>query len=45
MIGDSNDKTNFPYELSLSNRQVAYLRKAFANHLSTDIKLSKMHYH
>ena len=40
-IGNSNDKTNFPHELLLTNRQVANLRKAFANHLSTDIKLSK----
>ena len=39
MIGDS--KTNFPYKLLLTNRQVSNLRKAFANHLSTDIKLSK----
>ena len=41
MIGDSNDKTNFPHELLLTNRQVANLRKVFANYLSTDIKLSK----
>ena len=41
MIGDSNDKTNFPHELLLTNTQVANLRKAFVNHLSTDIKLSK----
>ena len=41
MIGDSNDKTNFPHELLLTNRQVPNLRKAFANHLSTDIRLSK----
>ena len=41
MIGDSNDQTNFPHELLLTNRKVAKLRKAFANHLSTDIKLSK----
>ena len=34
-------KTNFPHKLLLTNRQVANLRKAFANHLSTDIKLSK----
>ena len=40
MIGDSNDKTNFLHELLLTNRQVANLRKAFANHLSTDVKLS-----
>ena len=41
MIGNSNDKTNFPHELLLTNRHVANLRKAFANNLSTDIKLSK----
>ena len=39
MIGDN--KTNFPHNLLLTNRQVSNLRKAFANHLSTDIKLSK----
>ena len=41
MIGDSDDKINFPHELLLTNRQVANLRKAFANNLSTHIKLSK----
>ena len=41
MIGNSGDSTNFPYELLLTSRQVASLRKAFANHLSTGIKLSK----
>ena len=41
MVGDSNDNTNFPHELLLTNRQVANIRKAFANHSSTDIKLSK----
>ena len=39
MISDS--ETNFPHKLSLTNRQVANLRKGFANYLSTDIKLSK----
>ena len=39
MIGDN--ETNFPYKLLLLNRQVSNLCKAFANHLSTDIKLSK----
>ena len=39
MIGDN--ETNFPHKLLLTNRQVSNLRKAFANHLSTDIKLSK----
>ena len=41
MIGDSDDKINFPHELLLTNRQVANLCKAFENNLSTDIKLSK----
>ena len=41
MVGNSNDNTNFPHELLLSNRQVTNIRKAFANHLSTDIKLPK----
>ena len=41
MVGNSNDNINFPHELFLTNRQVANIRKAFANHLSTDIKLSK----
>ena len=41
MIGNSGDNINFYHELLLTNRQVSNLRKAFANHLSTDIKLSK----
>ena len=41
MVGNSNDNTNFPHELLLTNRQVENIRKTFANHLSTDIKLSK----
>ena len=41
MVGNSNDNTNFPHELLLTNRQVENIRKAFANHSSTDIKLSK----
>ena len=39
MIGDN--ETTFPHKLLLTNRQVANLRKAFANYLSADIKLSK----
>ena len=38
MIGDN--ETNFP-KLLLTNRQVANLRKVFANYLSSDTKLSK----
>ena len=41
MIGNSDDETNFPHKLLLTNRQVANLRKAFTSHTSTDIKLSK----
>ena len=39
-IGYSNDKTNFPYKLLLTNTQVSRLFKAFAN-LSANIKLPK----
>ena len=41
MTGNSDDETNFLYKLLLTNRQVANLCKAFANYLSTDIKLSE----
>ena len=39
MIGDN--ETNFPHNFLLTNRQVTNLRKAFANKLTTDIKLPK----
>ena len=39
MVGD--DETNFLHKLSLTNRQITNLRKAFAKKSSTDIKLSK----
>ena len=38
MISNSDDETNFAHRLLLTNRQV---REAFANNLSTKIKLSK----
>ena len=41
MIGNSDDAANFPHKLLLAKRQVANLGKAFANHTSIDIKLSK----
>ena len=31
MIGNSDDETNFPHKLLLTNRQVTTLRKAFPN--------------
>ena len=41
MIGDSNDKGNFPHELLLTDRQVSSIRKTFSNNSSVDIKFSK----
>ena len=41
MIDNSDDETNFSHKLMLTNRKVTNLRKAFANHTLTDIKLSK----
>ena len=41
MVSNSNDNTNFPHELLLTNRQVANICKAFAKNTSTVIKLSK----
>ena len=46
MIGNSrellsDEEANFSHKLLLTNRQVANIRKAFANHTSTYIKLSK----
>ena len=41
MIGDSNDEDNFPHNLLLTDRQVLNIHKAFANHASVEIKLSK----
>ena len=41
MIGDSNDKANFPHESLLTDRQVSSILKAFANNSSINVKLSK----
>ena len=40
MTGESNDESNFPHKLLLTNRQVLNIRKAFANNSSADIKFS-----
>ena len=37
----SDDETNFPHKLLLTNRQVSNLCKGLANKSSTDIKLLK----
>ena len=36
MIGNFDDETNFPHELLLTNRQIANVREALANYLSTN---------
>ena len=41
MIGDNETNFLHNHKLLLTNRKVSNLRKAFANHLSSDIKLSK----
>ena len=41
MIANSDDEANSPHKLLLINRQVTNIRKAFANHASANIKLSK----
>ena len=41
MVSNSNDNTNSPHELLLTNRQVANIRKSSAKNTSTNIKLSK----
>ena len=40
VVGDSNDKYNFPHKLLLTNTQVSKLCKAFSNNSSANIKLS-----
>ena len=41
MIGNPDNEANFPHKLLSTNREVANIHRAFANHTSTDIKLSK----
>ena len=41
MVGNSDDETNFPHKILLTNGQVANLRKAFGSYTSVNIKLSK----
>ena len=43
IAGTSNDETNFPHKLLLTNIQVSKLRKTFANDSSANIKFSKTH--
>ena len=41
MISNSDNETNFPHKLLLTNGQVANLCKSFANNLSANINLSQ----
>ena len=44
-MGDnSNDNTDFPHKLLLTDRQVANIRKAFSNNLSRDVNFQKLNY-
>ena len=44
MVGDSNDNTNFPHELLLTNRQVVNIRKAFAKIHQLILNYQKLNY-
>ena len=41
LIENSNDETNFPHKLLLTDKKVSKIRKAFANGSSANIKFSK----
>ena len=41
IVDDANGENNFPHKLLLTNTQVLKPCKAFANNLSTNIKLTK----
>ena len=45
MVSASNDDTNFPHELLLTNTQVLRLCKTFASCFSAHMKLSKTQLH
>ena len=40
-FGNSNDETNFPHKLSLTDTQVSEVHEAFTNGSSANIKFSK----
>ena len=42
VIGNSDNKTNFPHKLLLTNIEVSRFRKAFTNNSSANIRLSKI---
>ena len=44
MIGNSEDETNFPHKLLLTNNQVANLRQVFANMYQQILNYQKLNY-
>ena len=44
MVGNSNDNTNFPHELLLTNRQVANIRKALLITYQQILNCQKLNY-
>ena len=44
MISDSNDKTNFPRELLLTDRQASSIRKAFSKIHQLKLNFQKLNY-
>ena len=44
MVGNSNDNTNFPNELLLTNRQVANIRKALLITRQLILNYQKLNY-
>ena len=45
LIGNSNNESNFPHKLLLTNTQVSKICKSFANGSAANIKFSKTHLH
>ena len=41
VISNSNGQANFPHKFLLTNEEISRLRKAIANNLSANVKLSK----
>ena len=41
MVHDSNDETNFPHKILLTDTKFSRIRKAFANASSANINFSK----
>ena len=39
VVGDSDDKNNFPHKFLLTNTKILRIRKAFANNSLANIKL------